>query len=389
MRLIAPSPTLAITAKAKALKAAGREVFAFGAGEPDFNTPEAIIEAACAAMREGKTKYTPSGGIPELRRAVAEKLGRDYGLSYEGQHVHIASGAKQALYNVFQAILDPGDEVIIPIPYWVSYPEQVKLAGGVPVFVPTRREDGYKLRPEALEKAITPRTKAFVLNSPSNPSGTLYTEAELTGLYAVLSGQSIWIISDEIYGRLVYDGEHRSIAAIDPEAPARTVIIDGVSKTYSMTGWRIGWAVSRDVRLIEMMDDLASQSTSNPTTFAQYGALKAVTMDQSSVQTMVDAFRRRRDLIVSLLADIPGFRLFTPPAAFYVWVDVQAALERLGFDDADRFAEALLQATGVVVVPGSGFGDPSHIRLSFAVDEAVIEEGVRRMAEFVRARWGQ
>ncbi|CAM3523102.1 pyridoxal phosphate-dependent aminotransferase [Hydrogenibacillus schlegelii] len=386
VKTLQPSPTLALAAKAKALAAEGRDLVAFTAGEPDFDTPAEIVEAAVQALREGKTRYTPSGGIPELRRAVAAMINRDRGLSWSEKNVHIASGAKQALYHLFQALLDPGDEVIVPTPYWVSYPEQIHLAGGVPVFVPTRPEDGYKLTPEALERAIGPRTKAFVLNSPSNPTGAMYTEEELFGLFSVLVHRPVWIIADEIYERLVYDGPHTSIIAVDPQAVERTVIVSGVSKTYAMTGWRIGWAAAADERLIRALDDLASQSTSNPTTFAQYGALAAVTMDPAPVAAMVEAFRRRRDLIVERIAGVPGLRAFRPSGAFYLWVDVREAMERQGFPDADRWAAALLEEAGVVVVPGSGFGDAGHVRLSFALGEAAIEEGVRRLAAFVGRR---
>ncbi|MBT9283623.1 MAG: pyridoxal phosphate-dependent aminotransferase [Hydrogenibacillus schlegelii] len=386
VKTLQPSPTLALAAKAKALAAEGRDLVAFTAGEPDFDTPAEIVEAAVRALREGKTRYTPSGGIPELRRAVAAMINRDRGLSWSEKNVHIASGAKQALYHLFQALLDPGDEVIVPTPYWVSYPEQIHLAGGVPVFVPTRPEDGYKLTPEALERAIGPRTKAFVLNSPSNPTGAMYTEEELFGLFSVLVHRPVWIIADEIYERLVYDGAHKSIIAVDPQAVERTVIVSGVSKTYAMTGWRIGWAAAADERLIRALDDLASQSTSNPTTFAQYGALAAVTMDPAPVAAMVEAFRRRRDLIVERIAGVPGLRAFRPSGAFYLWVDVREAMERQGFPDADRWAAALLEEAGVVVVPGSGFGDAGHVRLSFALGEAAIEEGVRRLAAFVGRR---
>ncbi|MBE3563580.1 MAG: pyridoxal phosphate-dependent aminotransferase [Hydrogenibacillus schlegelii] len=386
VKTLQPSPTLALAAKAKALAAEGRDLVAFTAGEPDFDTPAEIVEAAVRALREGKTRYTPSGGIPELRRAVAAMINRDRGLSWSEKNVHIASGAKQALYHLFQALLDPGDEVIVPTPYWVSYPEQIHLAGGVPVFVPTRPEDGYKLTPEVLERAIGPRTKAFVLNSPSNPTGAMYTEEELFGLFSVLVHRPVWIIADEIYERLVYDGAHKSIIAVDPQAVERTVIVSGVSKTYAMTGWRIGWAAAADERLIRALDDLASQSTSNPTTFAQYGALAAVTMDPAPVAAMVEAFRRRRDLIVERIAGVPGLRAFRPSGAFYLWVDVREAMERQGFPDADRWAAALLEEAGVVVVPGSGFGDAGHVRLSFALGEAAIEEGVRRLAAFVGRR---
>lgn len=391
VRMLAPSPTLAITARANALRAEGKDVLSLGAGEPDFNTPDSIIEAAYRSMKEGKTKYTPSGGILPLRQAVAHELTQRMGRSYASADVHIASGAKQALYNVFQALLQEEEEVIIPVPYWVSYPEQVKLAGGIPVLVPTARENGYKLTPEDLLSALSEKTRALVINSPSNPTGSVYTEDELRRLAQVLEKYpDVWIVSDEIYRKLIYEGEHISFASLSEAMHARTIIIDGVSKPYAMTGWRIGWAVAKDRQLIEALNNLSSQSTSNPTTFAQYGALFALTDESGSIQQavshMVDTYRRRRDEIVPKLQAIPGFWLDRPPAAFYVYIDISEALKMRGFQDVDAWAEALLEEEGVAVVPGTGFGTLEHIRISYATDLDTLNEAIMRMRRFVEKR---
>ncbi|MBE3593505.1 MAG: pyridoxal phosphate-dependent aminotransferase [Candidatus Carbobacillus altaicus] len=391
VRMLAPSPTLAITARANAMRAEGKDVLSLGAGEPDFNTPDVIIEAAYRSMKEGKTKYTPSGGIPPLREVVARELTQTIGKSYAPGHVHIASGAKQALYNVFQAIVQEEEEVIIPVPYWVSYPEQVKLSGGIPVLVPTTRENGYKLTPEVLRGALSGKTRALILNSPSNPTGSLYTERELALLAEVLEAYpDVWIVSDEIYRKLIYEGEHTSIASLSDALYARTIVIDGVSKPYAMTGWRIGWAASTDRALIEALDNLSSQSTSNPTTFAQYGALHALTDEsgevEQAVQRMVATYRTRRDTIVPKLMEIPGFWLDRPPAAFYVYIDISEALKKSGFQDVDAWAEALLEEEGVAVVPGTGFGTLEHIRISYATDLDTLNEAITRMRRFVEKR---
>lgn len=391
VRMLAPSPTLAITARANALRAEGKDVLSLGAGEPDFNTPDLIVEAAYRSMKEGKTKYTPSGGILPLRQAVARELTQTIGRPYESAHVHIASGAKQALYNVFQALIQEGEEVIIPVPYWVSYPEQVKLAGGVPVLVPTARENGYKLTPDDLTSALSEKTRALIINSPSNPTGSVYTEAELRRLAEVLDDYpDVWIVSDEIYRKLIYEGEHTSFASLSDDMYARTIIIDGVSKPYAMTGWRIGWAASTDRKLIEALNNLSSQSTSNPTTFAQYGALFALTDESGAieqvVQHMVDTYRGRRDQIIPQLKTIPGFWLDRPPAAFYVYIDISEALKMSGFQDVDAWAEALLEEEGVAVVPGTGFGTLEHIRISYATDLDTLNESIVRMRRFVEKR---
>lgn len=387
VQALSPSPTLAITAKAKELRAQGHDVIGLGAGEPDFNTPEHIIAAAERAMRAGHTKYTAAAGIPELRKAIAEKLRADNGLTYTPDQVTVTVGAKHALYNIFQVLVDPGDEVIIPTPYWVSYPEQVKLAEGVPVFVEGKEENGFKITPEQLEAAITDRTRAVILNSPSNPTGAVYTRDELAALAEVCVRRDIWIISDEIYEKLIYDGEHVSIASLGPEVYARTITVNGVSKPYSMTGWRIGYAAGpREV--IRAMNDLSSHSTSNPTTPAQYAALEAITGPQDALEEMKRAFRKRRDWLIPALNAIPGITCQWPAGAFYAFANVREACEAGGFADADAWAEALLEEEKVAVVPGTGFGCPHHIRISYATSLEALQEAVARIRRFVERHSG-
>ncbi|GAB7387565.1 aspartate transaminase AspB [Bacillaceae bacterium] len=380
---LSPSPTLAITAKAKELKSQGFDVVGLGAGEPDFNTPEHIIAAAVKAMKEGHTKYTPSAGIMELRKAICEKLKKDNGLSYEPGQIMVANGAKHVLYNVFQAVLDPGDEVIVPSPYWVSYPEQVKLAGGNPVFIEGREENEFKITPEQIEAAVTPRTKGIIINSPNNPTGSIYTRDELEDIARVCVKHELLIVSDEIYEKLIYDGhEHVSIASLGPEAYARTVVINGVSKPYSMTGWRIGYAAG-DEKLIKAMTDLSSHSTSNPVTFAQYGAIEALTGTQEPLHRMKAEFERRRNRVVELLNEVEGIRCAKPKGAFYVFANVAEAVKKGGYASVDEWAEALLEKEKVAVVPGTGFGAPNHMRISYAASLELLEEGIRRIKRFV------
>ena len=384
---LTPSSTLAITAKAKQMKKEGIDVIGLGAGEPDYNTPDHIIEAAYASMKEGKTKYTPAGGLPELKDAIIRKMSEDHGLTYKPSEVLVGIGAKHVLYTLFQVILDPGDEVIVPIPYWVSYPEQVKLAGGVPVYVEGSVDSGFKITAEQLKDAVSEKTKAFILNSPSNPSGMIYTEEELRDLLEVCREADIRIISDEIYEKLIYgDAEHVSIASLSDDAKERTIVINGVSKSHSMTGWRIGYACG-DEAVIKAMTDLASHSTSNPVTTSQYAAIEAYDGPQDAVETMRKDFGKRLDAVYPLLSDIPGFNVLKPQGAFYLLPDVSEAVRKTGFEDSDAFARALLEEAKVAVIPGSGFGAPDTIRLSYATELSQFKEAVRRIREFVEARW--
>jgi aspartate aminotransferase len=380
---LTPSSTLAITAKAKELRQQGHDVIGLGAGEPDFNTPEHILKAAEEAMRAGHTKYTASGGIPELKKAIADKFRQDNGLSYEPDQIVVTVGAKHALYNLFQVMLDSGDEVIIPAPYWVSYIEQVKLAGGVPVIVEGTEEQQFKVTPEQLRAAITDRTRAFLINSPSNPTGMVYTEEELRSLGEVCLEHDVVIISDEIYQHLIYGEEkHVSIASLGPDFYRNTIVINGVSKTYSMTGWRIGYAAG-DARIIKAMTGLASHSTSNPTSIAQYAAIAALTGTQEPVDTMRAAFKERRDFVVKRLSEIPGFRILPPQGAFYAFVNVRTAIDASPFEDVDAWVKALLDEEKVAVVPGSAFGSPDHIRISYATSMEQLEKALDRIQRFV------
>lgn len=382
-KTLSPSATLAITAKAKELKANGVDVIGLGAGEPDFNTPKHIIEAAYKALLDGKTKYTPSGGLEELKQAISEKLLKDQGLTYDSSEIIVTSGAKHALYTLFQALLNDGDEVIVPAPYWVSYTEQVKLAGGIPVIISTNEENEFKLTASQLESAITDKTKALIINSPSNPTGMCYTENELREIGEVCLKHNILIISDEIYEKLVYDGQkHVSIAQLSDKLKQITVIINGLSKAYSMTGWRIGYAVGNK-ELIKQMTSIASHSTSNPATPSQYGAIAALNGSQDVVEEMRNQFENRLNKIHEALINIPGFTCLKPKGAFYLFPKVKDAANLCGFDTVDDFAGALLTEAHVAVVPGTGFGAPDYIRLSYAASEADLLEAAKRMKKFV------
>ena len=386
---LTPSSTLAITAKAKELKAQGLDVIGLGAGEPDFNTPVNILEAAKKSMDEGQTKYTPSAGLPSLRNSVADKLKRDQGLDYKANEIFIGSGAKHALYTLFQAILDEGDEVLIPTPYWVSYPEQVKLADGIPVYIEGKEENEFKITPEQIKASVSDRTKAIILNSPSNPTGMIYSPEELQAIGDVCLENDILIVSDEIYEKLVYHGsKHVSIAQLSPELKKQTIIINGVSKSHSMTGWRIGYAAG-DEAIIKAMTNLASHSTSNPTTTAQYAAIEAYNGPQEAVQEMRNAFEKRLDAIYDRLLEIPGLTCIKPKGAFYLFPNVSKTAQLAGYNDVDDFAAGLLENALVAVVPGSGFGAPKNIRLSYATSEAALSEAVKRMKKYVEERMQQ
>lgn len=387
VKTLTPSSTLAITAKAKELKAQGIDVIGLGAGEPDFNTPENILQAAKDSMDKGYTKYTPAGGLPALKEAIIAKLERDNKLSYQPNEIIVGIGAKHVLYTLFQVLLNDGDEVIIPIPYWVSYPEQVKLAGGVPVYVEGTAEQGYKITADQLRNAITEKTKAVIINSPSNPSGMIYSPEELAELAAVAEEKDILIVSDEIYEKLVYNGiKHYSIAQLSDSIKARTIVVNGVAKSHSMTGWRIGYAAG-DASIIKAMTDLASHSTSNATTTAQYATIEAYNGPQDTVEVMRQAFESRLDAIFPQLSAIPGFKVLKPQGAFYLLPDVSEAIVKTGYNSVDEFASALLNEGNVAVIPGSGFGAPKTIRLSYATSLELLEEAVRRIAAFVKAKW--
>jgi aspartate aminotransferase len=380
---LTPSTTLAITAKAKELKAQGIDVIGLGAGEPDFNTPQYILDAAVKSMNEGQTKYTPSAGLPALKTAIIEKFKNDQGIEYNPNEIIVASGAKHALYTLFQVILNNEDEVIIPTPYWVSYPEQVKLAGGQPVYIEGAEQNDFKITPEQLLNAITDKTKALILNSPSNPTGMLYTEQELQELGSICIEHHILIISDEIYEKLIYgEFKHTSIAQISPELREQTIVINGVSKSHSMTGWRIGYAAGNQ-QIIKAMTNLASHSTSNPTTTAQFAAIAAYNGSQEPVEEMRQAFEKRLEAIYDKLTAIPGLTCVKPQGAFYLFPNVREAAELTGFDHVDAFVEALLVEAKVAVIPGSGFGAPDNIRLSYATSLDLLEAAVERIHQFV------
>ncbi|MBS4199479.1 pyridoxal phosphate-dependent aminotransferase [Bacillus sp. FJAT-49732] len=383
---LTPSSTLAITAKAKELKSQGLDIIGLGAGEPDFNTPDNIIEAAYHSMKDGFTKYTPAAGLPELKKAVINKLERDQGLTYKPSEIIIGNGAKHVLFTLFQVILNDGDEVIIPTPYWVSYPEQVKLAGGVPVYVEGKEENDYKITPDQLKSAITNKTKAIIINSPSNPTGMIYSQAELSALGELCLEHNILIVSDEIYEKLVYDeNKHISIAQISQPLKDMTIIINGVSKSHSMTGWRIGYAAGHE-KIVAAMADLSSHSTSNPTTTSQYGAIEAYNGPQTAVEQMRQAFEERLNIIYDKLVAIPGVECKKPQGAFYLYPNFREAARIAGYEDVDQLVEALLEEALVAVIPGSSFGSPNNIRISYATSLEALEEAVSRIHSFIEKK---
>lgn len=384
---LTPSVTLAAAAKAKALKAKGVDVLSLTVGEPDFVTPKNIQKAAIASIEDGRASYyTPSGGIPELKQAIVSYVEREYQLRYQPKQVIVTDGAKYALYLLFQAILNVGDEVIIPVPYWVSYGEQVKLAEGKPVFVSSTQEQSFKVSVAQLEAVRTDKTKAIILNSPSNPTGVIYTEEELRQIGEWAVAHNILIIADDIYGRLVYNG-HRftPIATISEAIRQQTIIINGVSKTYAMTGWRIGFAVG-DEKIIQAMTQLASQSTSNPVTVSQYAAIEALTGEQSTVEDMRQAFEKRLNHIYPKVAALPGVSLIKPEGAFYLFPNVKKTLEICGYDNVTNWVEDLLQEAHVALVTGEGFGAPEHVRMSYATDLMTLEKAIERMNDFIEKK---
>jgi aspartate aminotransferase len=384
---INPSITLAITAKANELKSQGIDVVSFGAGEPDFNTPENIIQAAIKAMHDGKTKYTPAGGILELKQTICNKFKNDNNLEYKPSQITISTGAKQCLANAFMAILNPEDEVLIPVPYWVSYPELVKLADGVPVFVETSKENNYKYTISDLEKATTDKTKAILINSPNNPTGTIYHEEELLEIANFAKEHNLLIISDEIYEKLIYDGEkHISIAALNEDAYQRTIVINGVSKTYSMTGWRLGYVAASE-KITKLMTSIQSHMTSNVNTIAQYAAIEALNGPIEDLNNMIKEFENRRNFMIYKLEKLNEISIIKPSGAFYIMVNISAYLnttfkEQIINNSVD-FAKVLLEEEKVAVIPGAGFGLDDYIRLSYATSMGIIETGIDRISTFL------
>jgi aspartate aminotransferase len=383
-----PSPTLAINAKAKAMQAQGIRVISFGAGEPDFDTPENIKRAAIKSIEEGFTKYTAVGGIDELKDAVIQKFQRDNQLTYKRSQILISCGGKHSFYNLAQALFDRGDEVIIPAPYWVSYPPMVALAEATPVIIETKEENGFKVTPEELKKAITPRTKALVLNSPSNPTGSAYTKKELEKIAEVAISQKISVISDEIYEKIVYDGfEFRSIASLGEEIKGRTIIVHGVAKTYAMTGWRIGYTAGPE-EIISAMSNIQSQSTSNPTSISQKASVEALIGPQEDVKKMVSAFTERRNYIVDRLNEIPGVSCFKPIGAFYVFPNFfeyyGRSYQGKKINNSTELADYFLDVAKVAVVPGVEFGADPFERLSYATSMKDIREGIDRIEEALK-----
>lgn len=387
LKTIKPSPTLALNAKAKALAAQGVDVVSFAAGEPDFDTPAFIKQAAVAALSEGFTKYTATGGIPELKAAIVEKLKQENHLQYTPEQILVSVGAKHSLYNLFQALLNDGDEVIVFSPYWVSYPDMVRLAGGTPVVVPTFEKDGFAPQPQALARALGPKTRAVIINSPSNPTGSVLGREALEEMARVLSGHECLIVTDDIYEKLLYvPGPFVNIANVAPELEKRTVVVNGFSKAFSMTGWRLGYAAGPR-ELIAGMQSIQDQSTSNPTSFAQKGAVAALKGPSAEMDKMVVEFKARRDLMVEALNRIPGIRCPLPEGAFYVFPNIEglfgkkyAGREIKGSLD---FSQMLLEQVQVAAVPGQPFGAEGHLRLSFATSREQIQKGVDRIRQFV------
>ncbi len=384
---ISPSVTLAITAKAKAMKDSGVDVISFGAGEPDFNTPENIQGEGIRAIKEGLTRYTPASGILELKKAVCEKLSRDNSLSYEPKNIVISNGAKHSIYNTLMAIINPGDEVIIGKPYWVSYPELVRLVDGIPVFIESKEENNFKFSVDDLNKVLTNKTKALILNSPSNPTGSTYSKDELVEIANWAVKNNIFIISDEIYEKLIYDGkEHISIASINENIKNLTIVINGMSKAYAMTGWRIGYSACHE-DIAKVMSNIQSHATSNPSSIAQYASVEGLLGDQSDVEEMKKHFEDRRNYMFETINSIKGLSCRKPEGAFYIMVNFTQLLGKnirnYKINSSMDFANFLLEEGKVAVVPGIAFGDDNYIRLSYATSMENIKEGLRRIKELV------
>lgn len=379
-----PSMTLALTAKAGELKAQGVDVISFGVGEPDFNTPQNIIDAAILAMNQGKTKYTAVSGITELKEAIVKKFYNDNGLNYKSENIIVSTGGKQCLFNVFAAILNVGDEVLIPKPYWVSYPELVKLNDGIPVFVETNEEDDFKINFKNLEKSITNKTKAIVVNSPNNPTGSIYSKKELMEIADFAKKYDLYIISDEMYEKLTYgDNKHISIASLNEDAFNRTIVVNGLSKAYAMTGWRIGYAAGKK-EIIKLMNNIQSHTTSNVNSIAQYASLEALTGQQEEMKIMQNEFDRRRKVMMKLLDDISDVSYIEPKGAFYILVNIEKILKKFKISGSSEFCEKLLDRENVVAIPGIAFGEDNYIRLSYATSMDSIETGLNRISNFIK-----
>ncbi|MFB1484631.1 pyridoxal phosphate-dependent aminotransferase [Corallococcus sp. RDP092CA] len=389
LQAIKPSATLALNARAKALAASGKDVVVLAAGEPDFDTPEFVKQAAIEALRTGFTKYTATAGTPELREAICRKLEKDNGLKYAPEQVVVTAGGKQSLYNCFQALLDEGDEVIVFAPYWVSYPDMVHLAGGTPVIVPTREEDGYAPDPAAIQKALTPRTRALVLNSPANPTGAVYSRATLEAIADAVRGHDCLLVTDDMYEKLLYTGQpFLNIGNVAPDLLPRLLVSNGLSKSHAMTGWRLGYAAGPRA-LISGMQLVQDQSTSNASSITQKAALAALTGPTDTITSMVNEYRERRDLFVAGLNAIPGIRCRLPEGAFYAMADVRALLGKTykgrPLADSLQLSEALLNDFLVAAVPGDPFGAPGYIRMSFVTSREVLQKGLTRLRDFVAA----
>jgi aspartate aminotransferase len=383
---VKPSPTVALTGRVARLKAEGRDIVGLGVGEPDFDTPAHIAEAGIDAVRTGFTRYTAVEGVPELKDAIIAKFKRDNDIVYTRPQILVSTGAKQTIYNLFMALIDPGDEVVIPAPYWVSYPDMALLAEGVPVMPYAGPEQGYKITPEQLDRAITPRTRVFMLNSPSNPTGAAYTRAELETLGAVLAKHPrVIVATDDMYEHIYWAAEpFCSFLTANPHLYERTVTINGVSKSYAMTGWRIGYC-GGPVEIVTAMSTIQSQSTSNPVSISQRAATAAIAGDQSCVVEMNRHFKARHDFFNAGLNALPGFRVLPAAGTFYAWCDISEAMHALGHVDDHVFAEFLLEKAGVAGVPGSGFGAPGHIRFSFAVSMATLEKALDRIGKALQS----
>ena len=386
---IAPSPTLAIDTKFKQMKADGIDVVGFGAGEPDFDTPKHICDAAVKAIMEGKTRYTPAAGTLPLRKAVCDKFLKENGLSYEPTQIVVSNGAKHSLVNVFMAICNPGDEVIIPAPFWVSYPEMVKIADGVPVVLMTKEENGFKTTAKELEAAITPKTRAIVLNSPSNPTGMVYTADELKEIAEVAVRHNVYVVSDEIYEHLIYEGKHTSIASFGEKIKDLTIIVSGVSKTYAMTGWRIGFTASNSA-LAKAMSSVQSHATSNPNSIAQEATIAALEGGLECVEEMKKEFVKRRDYMVERINNIPGVSCLKPNGAFYIMMNIKGIIGTTLYGkeikSADDFADMFLDIAKVAVVPGTGFEAPEYVRWSYATSMDNCREGLDRLEKFLSGK---
>lgn len=383
---VKPSPTVALTGRVAQLKAEGKDIVGLGAGEPDFDTPSHIAEAGMEAIRKGYTRYTPVEGTADLKDAIIAKFKRENALEYKRSQILVSTGAKQTIFNLIMALIDPGDEVVIPAPYWVSYPDMALIANGVPVTVHAGPEQGYKITPAQLDAAITPKTRLFILNSPSNPTGAAYSRAELRALGEVLVRHpQVVICTDDIYEHIYWGDEPFStIAQVCPQLYDRTVTVNGVSKAYAMTGWRIGYC-GAPAELVTAMGTIQGQSTSNASAIAQKASVVALNADQAEVREMVKHFRQRHDYIVDALNRLPGVACQPMPGTFYAFARVDGAMKLLGIHDDNAFAEYLLNHAGVAVVPGSGFGAPGHMRLSFACSMQTLEEAIRRIDKVLRA----